>query len=69
MWPRRKRDVQTVVVPNDIRQAQEIRAENTRDLEKVEAQAPLIERLSSGLKQRGPQNHFIELLHLYAREH
>lgn len=65
---REKHTLTTDTVPNDIHEARAIRDENQKDLRQVKAQAPFVLRLTDGLRARGPQNHYIELLHMKARE-
>lgn len=64
MWGKRTRpDPESLVIPDDIQEAREIRAETTAELMAVRRQAPFVRRISEGLIDRQGKNHYIELLY------
>lgn len=64
MWRKRTRpSPEDLVIPDDIHEAREIRADATAELRQVRQQGPLVQRISAGLIDRQGKNHYIELLY------
>lgn len=61
--PRRN---ERVVVPDDIAEARQVRAETRADLARLRRTAPLIDRLAGRIIDRQGKNHYIELLYQHA---
>ncbi len=64
MMRERKPKTETVVVPDDILEAQSMRAKATRDQQDAENQGPAIARLTSYLLERRTLNHFGESIQI-----
>ena len=68
MWRNKKRPTpEQLVVPDDVGEAIALREVATAEIEQLEKADPVIARLATGLIERRPKNHYLELLHLHAR--
>lgn len=64
MWRKRTRpEVDLPPVPDDITEAQKLRAQATAQLKAVQRQAPMVQRMTDVLIDRQGKNHYIELLY------
>lgn len=66
MWHRKQKPTPTepVTIPDDIREAQTMRARANRDQRELESQGPAINRLSGYLRARRELNHFGESIQI-----
>ena len=64
MWRKRTRPApEDLVIPNDIDEAVAIREEARAQLDDLQQQAPLVQRMTDVLIDRQGKNHYIELLY------
>jgi len=63
MW-NSKPKTESITIPDDIHEAQTMRAKATADLREVENQGPAIARLTSYLSERRQLNHFGESIQI-----
>lgn len=68
LWRSKKRPTpEQLVIPDDVAEAIALRKTSTAEIAKLEAMAPFVARLTSGLIDRRDRNHYIELLYQHAR--
>jgi len=63
MWGNKPK-TESIVVPDDVHEAQSMRAKASEDLRELENQGPAITRLASYLSERRQLNHFGESIQI-----